>query len=589
MFLCWLYFVLCFAVHPQSPITHGRFIDPDDTLYAVQSAELLDGQSWYDLTEHRMDPPKGVNVYYSRLLELTYAATIGVLTPFVDRANAIFIMAALWPPSFLLGLLFAVRRQARLLIPKGWAELTALVIILMQGVLYDFMPGHIDHHGFGALLVSLCLGFGLSMIANPSKTRSAAAAGATLALALSVALESLPWLLTFSAFIGAWACLKPERANSALAFGGALSLVGSILLLTYRAPADLFTIDLTSFSFVYIILLYGIGLCMAVVWLLRREPDTPKKVAQAVIFAATTGTLFLCTFPDLLFGPYGAVDKEFVDFILPFIKETTPLVEIQAAMPIVVCFLPWPLLSLAVCAWQMRINRYRRRQMWLLIGMTLTVATLLALFYEERYMAYAQLFGAIPLTFLAWKLMRHASFLRTATLVGVMLIYPVGSEALFYDKPALDILLYPMLTYTPPCDVSAAAHVLENAPYNAGAPKLILNGINEGMDLLLETRHTVLSAPFHENINGNLDALRFFQATDPQTAEEIIRRRGVDFVLLCRKTESIYLYTDPQQASETAISRPLAKRLLSNDIPAWLHPIPLDKGSDILLFQVRSY
>jgi hypothetical protein len=511
---------------------HGRFIDPDDTLYAVQSGELLDGQGWFDLTEHRIDPPKGVNVYYSRLLELTYAATIGVLTPFVDRANAILIMAALWPPLFLLGLLLAFRRQARLLIPKGWAELTALIIILMQGVVYDFMPGHIDHHGFGALLVSLCLGFTLSMIANPSKMRAAAAAGATLALALSVALESLPWLLTFSAFIGAWASLRPERAGSAAAFGGALSVVGSALLLTYRAPADLFTIDLTSFSFAYIVLLYGIGACMAVVWLLRRELDTPTRVAQAFIFAAATGTLFLCSFPDLLFGPFGAVDKEFVDSILPFIREATPLVEIQAPLPILICFLPWPLVSLAVCAWQMRINRYRRRQMWLLIGTTLAVAMLLALFYEERYMAYAQLLGAVPLTLLACKGLRRGSLWRRVAIVGFMVVYPVGSEALFYEKPALDLLLYPMLTYTPPCDVNAAAHVLQNPPYSAGEPKLILNGINEGMDLLLETPHTVLSAPFHENHRSsscrrNYTAAKSrFRPPLPQDGEHIFVHRS---------------------------------------------------------------
>jgi hypothetical protein len=105
--------------------------------------------------------------------------------------------------------------------------------------------------------------------------------------------------------------------------------------------------------------------------------------------------------------------------------------------------------------------------------------------------------------------------------------------------------------------------------------------------LLLETRHMVLSAPFHENVNGNLDALRFFRATDPRIAEQIVRRRGVDLVLLCRKTESIYLYDDPQQSSNAAISHPLAKRLLNNDIPTWLRRIPLDEASDILLFQVK--
>ena len=153
LWLCWLYFALCFVVHPQSPIMHGRFIDPDDTLYAVQSAELLDGQGWYDHIEHRMDPPCGRG--YS-LLAFDAASLCGdnrracavcsvAPTPYSLRRHygRHYFFWACFSPS-------GGRRGC--FMPKSWIGLTAFVIILMQGVVFDFMPGHIDHHGFEALL-----------------------------------------------------------------------------------------------------------------------------------------------------------------------------------------------------------------------------------------------------------------------------------------------------------------------------------------------------------------------------------------------------------------------------------------------------
>jgi len=583
--LLWLCFVLCFVLHPQSAIMHGRLIDPDDTMYALQSAELLDGQGWYDRIEHRINPPDGVPFHFARLMELPYAATIGALTPLTGRADALLVTSALWPPIFLLGLLFIYRKQARLFLPKKWIGLTAFICMLAQGLLFDFMPGHIDHHGFVALLVNLCLCFVLSMLACPRKIKPAIAAGVTMAFVLSIALEVLPWLLAFSAFIGIWACLKPERAKPALAYSAVLSLGGLLLLPTYRTPSDLFTADLITFSSVYIVLLLGITLCFGTVWLLRKKHDATQRVAIAGIFAAVAGALFLYAFPQLLQGPYGALDSRLIDLMLN-IKEAIPLIDRTSAASLFVGFLPWPLLALGVCAWQLRVCRCRLRQLWLLIAVMQLLALVLALFYESRYVPYAQLFGIIPLAFLLWRLTRRATPLRAVACVAVALFYPIGTMAFVYNMPALNAVLYPMMSYTPDCDVSAAARALERPPYNTGAPKLILNAMNQGPDLLLETRHTVLSAPFGD-IDGNLDALNFFRADNAQAAEQIIRRRKADFVLLCRNVDRGYLLADPLSLN-TALPHPFIKMLLTGDLPNWLSPVMLDEPSDILLFHVIS-
>ena len=324
--LALLYFILCFAAHPQSAIMQGRFIDPDDTMYAVQSLELLDGQGWYDRTEHRMIPPDGVPFHFSRLLEIPYAATIAVLSPLTGRDHAVLLTAAFWPPVFLLGLFIALRQQARLFMPRKWAALTIFTGMLAQGLLFDFMPGHIDHHGFVALLIELCLSLTCVMTLRPQNIFPAAAAGSILALSVSIGLEALPWLLAFSLFIGIWACATPQRAKAGLVFGLSLFVAGAALLALYRPLSQWGMTDLTGYSITYLTLFLGIALSLACVWALRHNPDISQRVVLGGLFAGLMGVGYLSSFPELFAGPYGAVDKRLLDFLLPNIKEAIPLI-----------------------------------------------------------------------------------------------------------------------------------------------------------------------------------------------------------------------------------------------------------------------
>ena len=48
-------------------IAAARYPDPDDVLRMVQVRDLLAGQGWFDLTQHRLDAPVGgVAMHWSR-------------------------------------------------------------------------------------------------------------------------------------------------------------------------------------------------------------------------------------------------------------------------------------------------------------------------------------------------------------------------------------------------------------------------------------------------------------------------------------------------------------------------------------------
>ena len=91
-----------------------------------------------------------------------------------------------------------------------------------------------------------------------------------------------------------------------------------------------------------------------------------------------------------------------------------------------------------------------------------------------------------------------------------------------------------------PCDMYGLEKVLQSPQLYGGKPRLIMNTMGSGPELLFRTPDKVLAAPFHTSVNGNLDAVRFFAATNPAEAEAIARRRHVDLVVACRYVPGIY-------------------------------------------------
>ena len=63
-------------------------METDDYMRLVEVRDLLAGQGWFDLTQYRLDPPAGVVMHWSRVVDLPIAFLIQILTPIVGRADA---------------------------------------------------------------------------------------------------------------------------------------------------------------------------------------------------------------------------------------------------------------------------------------------------------------------------------------------------------------------------------------------------------------------------------------------------------------------------------------------------------------------
>src|SRR5687768_738104 len=86
--LVWLGFAAWFAFSKWNDIRFFNLADTDDNLRIMQVRALLGGQDWYDLRQHRFNPPLGADIHWSRLVDLPLAALILILRPIVGGGVA---------------------------------------------------------------------------------------------------------------------------------------------------------------------------------------------------------------------------------------------------------------------------------------------------------------------------------------------------------------------------------------------------------------------------------------------------------------------------------------------------------------------
>lgn len=135
------------------------------------------------------------------------------------------------------------------------------------------------------------------------------------------------------------------------------------------------------------------------------------------------------------------------------------------------------------------------------------------------------------------------------------------------------------------CPLDRAATYLNDPDIYGDRSQIILVTLNFASELLYRTKHQTIASASHRNSAGILDAHRTMATTDEKEALAIIRRRGVDLILLCPSAGERVFFTPPDQASsEGAVYR----RLLSGDVPRWVREVelPPDLEGTFRLFEI---
>ncbi|HWT30201.1 MAG TPA: hypothetical protein VN240_04155, partial [Propylenella sp.] len=493
--------------------------DPDSLMRLVQVRDLLAGQGWFDFVQHRLAPPEGVSMHWSRLIDAPIAGL--VLLGDLAGAGEPFALAA-WPLVLLLGLMAAMLFAATSLAGRA-ATLPTLVLSLTSfAPLLSFLPGSLDHHNAQLVLLVATLAVTLKVRESPL---CGLVAGLFSAISLAIGLEMLPYIALFGAFIALQWAMTGAGGRAAQLFGLVVGAGPAALYLLAGSSQSATACDALSWSYALPAAVAGSSLAAVVSF--GRDASIGIRLLGLAASAALAGGVFLLVAPECLAGPYGSLAPELKALWLSTVSEAQPLLAFASREPVgaIATFGP-PVVALAIAI--LRIRAWPAR--WALPAALIALAVGLSLYQVRTLPAANALAIAVSGAWLAEIATRHnitsLQPLRRALpmIAGFLLVMPLVHLALAWTAVqglTLATGIAPVARADAPAEATAglddaakecldqsAADLLAQVPTGQ-----VLVPVFYGSAVLGLSDHSAVAAPYHRGGAAILDAIRAIDGT----------------------------------------------------------------------------
>ncbi|MGI9399982.1 MAG: hypothetical protein ACR2O0_01895, partial [Rhizobiaceae bacterium] len=583
-------------------LTEGSMQDTDDYQRLLEVRSWMAGQSWYDVTNYRMDPPFGAEMHWSRLVDVPIAALVWFFDLFVDISLAERITAIVWPAILLIITVFMVLAICRRLDASINPLLALLFTVTCVTALTEFRPGRLDHHSIQILFFLTIV---LGLVSTSSRLGYFLIAFAA-AASISIGLDAILLIVLALAWIGLEWALGNDRDGAGLIRTGIGLLVAMpVMMAVTISPDKWFLAACDQISILYVQAFSLIGATFIVLALAGRQLDkivqnfsagqsAAIRLALGGLLAGFCAFLVLTLHPQCASGPFGAIDPELQERWLGGVNEAKGLAEQMAENPqLWVWVFAYGILMLAIAAYVLKSRFSVRREF--LVLFVLLAASFLAGFLQYRALRIG-VFAAIPFCVVFWHMLwqRVSAYWPEGglkpgivqTVATVMLLSPtwLGAASLL---PSSDDTSYPIGTAVASesrvpdwkleepdllCNRQSQFKLLASLPNS-----FVMTDINSGPATLVFTDHDVVGGPYHRNTRAILDMVDFY-TSDLQKPEQIARRRGVDYVTYCEMQR-------PLKKSEKA-SDALLVHIMNGTEPAWLKRLS-DENDRLHVFKVE--
>lgn len=561
--------------------------DTDDAMRMAQVRDLLAGQSWWDLSQYRVNPAGGgVLMHWSRIVDAPLAAGILLLKPLFGQAMAERIVMTLWPPLLGAALSVACVLGYRNLSDRRIAYVVPLFLIMSGYILVQFRPLRVDHHGWQILLAMLVMAQAL----RPATWQAGALGGLFAAALLAVSIEGLPIVALFAGLAALRWALHGQADDRARLCGYMGALAGGALLLQFatRGPVGLSGTWCDSLSAPY---MAAFAAAAAVTFAAARgNPRQPwvRFLLLGLAGVSAAGAL-VWTEPQCANGPFATLDPIVVKYWYRNVLEGQPL-WVSGPHDAIHVLVP-SLIGLAgsLLAWRSCGAAVDRRN-WATIIVALIGAAALSV-VVLRSVSTAHVF-ALPGC--AWLGLRAWAWARTITSTLPRIL---ASAAAALTLPLLgSMAVAAVLELAVPSlngDEDKATEKTEAAnPYKANCldpvaiadlnrlpTTTILTPIDLGAPVIFWTRHSLVATPHHRNKEAMADSIRVF-AGDPGHAEALVRKQGATLIVFCRTANDLSKY---RRARKDA----LAAQLYAGTPPAWLESVPISSRAGLSVWRVK--
>ncbi|HEX4766226.1 MAG TPA: hypothetical protein VH414_08105 [Lichenihabitans sp.] len=556
----------------------GIFYDTDDAVRMVQVRDWMAGQGWFDLVAHRLDPPAGTLMHWSRIVDVPLAMLIRMFGLFADAVHA-ERLARLAFPLALQGAMIAATAWSVRALAGGRAVLPAAILILLSGISFDqFQPGRIDHHAPQILLLMLATGTTLRSL-DPGRAAWAALTGCLIAVSLAISLENLPFFAVLLAAPPlAWLVQGDRHRRTLVGFAAGLGSAAPALFVLTVSPSRYFVPAPDAFSIAHLAaIMVGVaGLAGLATFSPSLSSPASRGIAVALAGGVALATM-LAIDPACLGDPYAGMDPLIKRLWLDNVVEAQPIFRLARLHPDIFTTTVCPILC-GAAATLVGLWRHRRPRP----GPWLVLAALVGVGFAGTFWQIRVASSLSPLALVggAWAVAatldlaqaRHRLVYTMLPFVGLALLSSLAWAMVPVGAPAK-----PGASGADPesCRASAALAPL------AGFPAVtVFAPIDAGAHLLAYTPMSVPAGPYHRDRHGMrmvLDAL----LAAPDLAQDIVASSGARLLIYCSADPLLRIIRKEARGG-------LAAALLDGRPPAWLTPMTLDGPTPYRAFEVSA-
>ncbi|WP_255326287.1 hypothetical protein [Sphingobium sp. EM0848] len=538
------------------------FYDPDDALRLQEVRDWLAGQSFFDVSQHRVNPPVGGPMHWSRIVDLPIGALVLLARPLIGPAYAEIFACVVTPLLLLGGAACALYHMAKRI---GGGEIALMSVVLLLAtptILIQYMPFRIDHHGWQISMAAVAL----AGVFDPRQRRGGIISALAIALWLQISSEGLPYAALLAGLFGLRFLMARDQglrfASYALTLGSAaLALLAATRGL--QAPFDPHC-DVLSLAYVWPLVIFSAATAigMAVI----APTSTARRFAILSLGAGAAVLLFAMVGGKCVSGdPFQALGPIAYKHWYMQIMEGRPIWEQDLVKAGVIALPSLIGLLSAFLAMRNAAPHSQERTAWLVL-IVLILGTAAVAIMVMRALSVAHL-AALPST--AWLILRllkriqasPKSIVRIVGSVSLMALTPAGICALWGvavakpDKPKSGLVS---------CQSVPALRSLGTVP-----AATLFAPVDMGPDILVKTHHSVIATGHHRNAAGITEVIQGFMAR-PDAARGLIARlrdgRGADYVIACNNLNEFNYYA---KASPHGLAAMLAK----GRHPDWLEPV----------------